>query len=409
MPTRALTAAAVLRIKPPAGGQADYFDKGYPGLALRVSYGGAKTWVYFYRLHGGKLRRLSLGRFPAMELAGARTAWQDARKAVGKGENPARRKPVAAGTFAAIADEWLKRDQKANRSHDEVKRVLDRDVKPEWEDRQFASIARSDVRDLIDGIADRGAVTYARRVHAHLHRLFQWAFGRDLVERNPVAGLPKPTAVIERDRKLTDAELAVVWKAASQTEWPFGPLFRLLILTGARREEIGALRWYEIQGDVIELKGARTKPGEPHIIPLSSAALEIVESLPRVARAAHVFTTTGATAVSGFSKAKRLLDQEAAKLNDGRALPDWRLHDLRRTMASGMQRLGVSLQVVEAVLGHISGSRAGVVGIYQQHDYAAEKKAALEAWARHVVGLVSERPAEVIPMRRLRNRGGHHD
>src|SRR6476661_890205 len=142
MAKRSLTVAAVARIKPPATGQTDYFDKGYPGLALRVSYGGTKTWVYFYRLHGGKLRRLTLGRFPAMELAGARTAWQDARKAVGKGENPARRKPVGAGTFAAIANEWLKRDQKTNRSYDEVKRVIDRDVKPEWEDRLFASIAR---------------------------------------------------------------------------------------------------------------------------------------------------------------------------------------------------------------------------------------------------------------------------
>jgi integrase len=399
MPIRSLTVAAVARIKPPAQGQADHFDKGYPGLALRVSYGGSKSWVYFYRLHGGKLRRLTLGRFPAMELADARTAWQHARLAVGKGENPARRKPVAAGTFAAVADEWLKRDQKGNRSHDEVKRVIERDVKPEWEDRLFASIARHDVRDLIDGIADRGAVTYARRVHAHLHRLFQWALGRDLIERNPVAGLPKPGEHVERDRKLSDAELAIVWKAASQTEWPFGPLFRLLILTAARREEIGALQWSEIQGDVIELKGARTKNGEPHIIPLFTTAVEIVESLPHIGKSEYVFTTTGATPVSGWSKAKALLDEEAAKINDGTALPDWRLHDLRRTAASAMQRLGISLQVVEAILGHVSGSRAGIVRIYQQHDFAAEKRAALEALARHVVGLVSGTPAKVIPIR----------
>jgi hypothetical protein len=116
MPTRSLTAAAVERIKPPAQGQTDFFDKGFPGLALRVSYGGSKTWVYFYRLHGGKVRRLTLGRFPSMELADARTAWQDTRKAVGKGENPARRKPASADSFAAVADEWLRRDQAHNRS-----------------------------------------------------------------------------------------------------------------------------------------------------------------------------------------------------------------------------------------------------------------------------------------------------
>jgi integrase len=399
MPSRALTVAAVARIKPPPKGQADHFDRGFPGLALRVSYGGAKSWVYFYRLHGGKLRRLTLGRFPGMELADARTAWQDARKAVGKGQNPARRKPVAADSFAAVADEWLKRDQKDNRSHGEVKRVIERDVKPEWEDRLFASIARPDVRDLIDGIADRGAVTYACRVQAHLHRLFQWALGRDIVETNPVAGLPKPGDVVKRDRKLTDAELAVVWKAASQTEWPFGPLFRLLILSAARREEIGALRWSEIQGDKIELAGARTKNGEPHTISLSTTAIALVEKLPRIAKAEYVFTTTGETPVSGWSKAKALLDAEVAKINDGRALPDWRLHDLRRTVATGMQRLGISLQVVEAVLGHVSGSRAGVVRIYQQHDYAPEKKLALEAWAQHVAGIVGSKPTKVIPLR----------
>ncbi len=127
MPTRSLTAAAVERIKPPRDGQADHFDKGFPGLALRVSYGGAKAWVYFYRLHG-KLRRLTLGRWPSMELADAREAWRDARRLVDAGENPARARPVAADSFAAAADEWLKRDQAHNRSHAEVRRVIERDV-----------------------------------------------------------------------------------------------------------------------------------------------------------------------------------------------------------------------------------------------------------------------------------------
>src|SRR5262252_4074301 len=145
MPTRALTVASVARIKPPKAGQVDYFDKGFPGLALRVSYGGGKAWVYLYRLHGGKLRRLTLGRYPGMELADARTAWQEARKAVGKGESPARRNPALADSFAAVADEWLRRDQAHNRSCNEVKRVIERDVKPEWDGRLIATINRRDV------------------------------------------------------------------------------------------------------------------------------------------------------------------------------------------------------------------------------------------------------------------------
>jgi integrase len=391
MPTRALTVAAVARIKPPANGQADHFDKGFPGLALRVSYGGSKTWVYFYRLHG-KLRRLTLGRFPSMELSDARTAWQDARKTVGKGENPARRKPVAADSFEAVADEWLKRDQAHNRSHNEVKRVIERDVKPAWEGRLITTIGRRDVLELIDGIADRGVVTLARRIHAHVHRLFRWSVGRGIIESNPVADLPKPGAVIKRERVLADSELALVWKAADMIGWPFGPAVRLLVLTGARREEIGSLRWTEIQGDKIELDGARTKNGKAHHIPLSGSAVELIESLPRIVAAEYVFTTTGKTPVSGWSKAKTLLDEEAAKINEGRPLPGWRFHDLRRTTATGMQRLGIILQVVEAVLGHVSGSRAGVAGIYQRHSFSEEKRAALEAWARHVAGIVSGKP-----------------
>lgn len=423
MPSRSLTVAAVERIKPPATGQADYFDKGYPGLALRVSYGGAKSWVYFYRMYGGKLRRLTLGRWPAMELADARTAWQDARKAVGKGENPARRKPTAADSFAAVADEWLKRDQANNRSHDEVKRAIERDVKPEWESRLIATIKRRDVIELIDAVADRGAVTMARRLQAHLHRLFRWAAGREIIETNPIAGVDKPGATIARDRVLTDTELVLVWNAASwdpvkKIGWPFGPAVRLLMLTGARREEIGALRWTEIRGDSfkdkqskaskaksdipeddrIELEGARTKNGEPRTIPLSRAAADLILSLPRIDKSEYVFTTTGKTPVSGWSKAKQLLDASAAETK-GKLLPKWRLHDIRRTVATVMQRLQISLQVVEAVLGHISGSRAGIVGVYQRHEYAEEKRAALEAWSRHLDSMVSGKSTKVIPIR----------
>ena len=395
MPTRALTVAAVERIKPPKQGQIDYFDRGFPGLALRLGYGGTKTWIFFYRLHSGKLRRLTLGRFPAMNLADAREVWRDARKAVGKGENPAHKKPTRADSFEAVADQWLRRDQIHNRSHAEVKRVLDRDVKPVWEGRMIATIGRRDALDLIDAIADRGAVTLARRAHAHLHRLFKWSVGRGIIEINPMADLPKPGKVVARDRVLSDAELVLIWRAAANIEWPFGPLFRLLILTGARKMEIGALRWSEIDGDTIRFERERTKNGEKFTIPLSRQALTIIEALPRMA-SEFVFTTTGQTCVSGFSKAKALLDADVAKLNRGRGLPEWRIHDLRRTVATGLQRLGVGLQVVETILGHVSGSRAGIIGIYQRHKFDDEKRAALETWARHVEALVSRNPAKVV-------------
>jgi len=385
MPTRALTAAAVERIKAPAQGQADHFDKGYPGLALRMSYGGAATWVYFYRLHG-KLHRMTLGRSPSMSLAQARDAWRTARALVGKGENPARARPAVADSFAAVVAEWLKRDQAHNRSADEVRRAFEHDVMPAWRDRLIATITRRDVIELIDAVADRGAVTMARRLHAHLHRLFRWSVGRGIIESNPMADLPKVGSETKRDRVLTDAELAKVWRAADEMGWPFGPAIKLLILTGARRDEIGALRWSEIQGNEIKLAGARTKNAEAHSIPLARAAVEIIKTLPRIAGNGLVFTTTGKTPVSGWSKAKAMIDVEVS-------IPAWRIHDLRRTCATGLQWLGTSLQVIEAVLGHISGSRAGIVGVYQRHGFDAEKRTALDAWAHEVERIVKSRRA----------------
>ena len=194
MPRRHLTVAAVSRIKSPTSGQVDHFDAGYPGLALRVSYGGAKAWVYFYRLYG-KQKRLTLGRWPSMSLSVAREAWRDARKTLDKGESPRHARPAQASSFAAVADEWLQRDQAHNRTHAQVKQRIERCATPAWGDRQISTISRRDINDLIDTVADRGAIIMARRLHAHLHRLFRWAVGRGILETNPMAHLPKPGAL----------------------------------------------------------------------------------------------------------------------------------------------------------------------------------------------------------------------
>jgi integrase len=390
LPTRSLTVAAVERLKPPAAGQLDYFDKGFPGLALRVGYGGSKTWVYFHRLHG-KLRRHTLGRFPAMELAAARDAWREARKLVDKGESPAHRRPPEADAFGNVAAEWLKRDQGENRSAAAVGSILARHVLPDWRDRMIGTITRRDASELIDRVADRVGTTMARRLQAHLHRLFRWSVGRSIIEINPMADLPKPGKEVKRDRVLERAEIAAVWKASDAIGWPFGPLFKLLLFSGARREEIGALQWSEIVGDEIRLSGARTKNGEAHVIPLAPEATALIKTLPRIADSHFVFTTTGETSVSGWSRAKRLLDAAAAQANGGAALAPWRPHDLRRTVATHLQRppISASLQVIEAILGHLSGSRAGIVGVYQRHTFDAEKRTVLEAWAGEIVRLIN--------------------
>jgi integrase len=410
MPKRALTAAAVDKLKPPKTGQVDHFDKGYPGLALRISYGGRKCWIYFYRIDG-KQRRLTLGVAPAMGLGEAREAWREARKAVEAGQDPARMKakPDRPDIFEMIAAEWLQREQfgKGRRSANEVRRILERDVVPAWGQRDIRGITRRDARELIDAIADRGAVTMARRVHAHLHALFRWSAGRDMIEANPLADLPKPGRENPRDRFLDDNELAMAWKAAETISWPFGPAVQLLILTGCRREEITRLRWSEIDGDVIRLPAERVKTGPGRTVPLSASARAILDMLPSVERSDYVFTTNGRTPISGWSRAKTLLDRAIAaeagtnaagpaRSDESDEIAPWRIHDLRRSVATGLQRLGVGLQVIEAVLGHVSGSRAGIVGVYQRHSFEDEKRVALERWGHHVAGLVSGDAAELV-------------
>jgi integrase len=373
----------------------EVFDQGYPGLALRISYGGGKSWVYFYRV-GGKLRRMTLGTYPAMSLADAREAWRNARTEAQKGGDPAtaRKRAAPATSFTGVLEDWLKRDQAHNKTKDEVKRLIDKDATAVWQHRQFGDITRRDILDVIDSVADRGSGVTARRLHAHLHRLFKWAVLRGIIESNPAADLPKPGSETKRDRVLTDAELVSVWNAAAEElGWPFGPLIQLLILTGARRNEIGCLQWVELKPAEIELSGERTKNGEPHAIPLSKLAQKLVTGLPRIGKSDFVFTTNGTSPVSSWSKVKADLDKKVK-------IAPWRLHDLRRTVATGLQKLGVNLQVIEAVLGHVSGSRAGVVGVYQRHSFDAEKRVALEAWGAHVIGLVEGRkPAKVVPIR----------
>jgi integrase len=170
----------------------------------------------------------------------------------------------------------------------------------------------------------------------------------------------------------------------------------MLILTGARREEIGQLRWSEIDNNTIKLAGSRTKNGEPHNIPLSAAACAVLHNLPRIAESDFVFTLDGSHAVSGWSRAKVDLDDLAA-------IAPWRTHDLRRTAATGLQKLSTPLQVTEAILGHVAGSRGGVVGIYQRYTYDKERRTALEAWGAHVMALVEgQKPGKVLPMRGTR-------
>jgi integrase len=272
-----------------------------------------------------------------------------------------------------------------------------------WRGRRLADIRRAEIIAMLDDVVDSGRPVAANRMLAALRTLFNWAIERDLLQVNPCTGVRAPTAETSRERVLTDDEIRLLWKATGRQGSSFSRFVRLLLLTGQRRDEVGRMRWSEIEDDLWRLAGERTKNARAHAVPLSGAARDVLASLPRIAWSDYVFTTTGRTPSRNYARGKAGLDalMRAVAEEEGMPAPEpWRLHDLRRTVASGMARLGINLPVIEKVLNHASGSFAGIVGVYQRYSFADEKRQALEAWAQHILDLAGETEAEnVVPLR----------
>jgi integrase len=326
------------------------------------------------------------------------------------------REGLAANAFGSAVVDYVTYAKTKQRSWVDVGRHLgiDEDLKvipgglaERWHDKPVAEIDGHDVFALIEDVRHRGIPGRARRVegttdalaqvfHARLSSFFGWLQSRRRIETNPVAGVAAPDGPEARDRVLTDAEVVKLWRATDEVGEPFGAIFKLLTLTGARLNEIAQMRWAELSedGTTIHLPAERVKNKRAHDVPLSPLAQSIIADVARIAGSAFVFTLTGRTPVSGFSKAKKRLD---AEMN----IAPWRTHDIRRSVASGLQRLGVPLPVTEKILNHASGSFGGIVGVYQRHDYETERRVALERWADHISSIITGEPAKVISIKRL--------
>ena len=404
------------------------WDSQIRGFGLKITPAGAKVYLVQYRTggRGTPTKRVTIGRHGApWTPEQARRKAKEVLGEVAAGRDPAGQKRAARqeqkapkNTVRAMSAEWLKRDQAGNRRLAEVQRILDHDILPVWGDRPIAELRKRDVIELIDGIADRGSPVMANRTLATVRRLFNWAAGRDIIEANPAAFVEKPGEEIRRDRVLSDAELVEVWRASKAAGFPFGDGVRLLILTLGRRDEIFRVSEPEIEvakdGATIRLPAERVKNAEGREIPLSAPALAILAGLPEIdpgededggRRARYLLSLNGRAPYSNFGWAKSNLDQRilAARREanlEAQAMAPWRLHDIRRTGATGLQRLGFRLEVIEATLGHTAGSRAGVAGVYQRHKFANEVRQALDAWGRHVEALVSGARDNVIAMAR---------
>jgi integrase len=419
LPTKKLTDLFVERVAGPAKGRLEYFDASFPGLALRVTDKGAKSWCVFYRIDG-RLRRFTIGSYPAVKPADARREAQSALDRVRAGGDPTddkrirrERRTPETETFGAVLADYLEKHFKPNNresSYLETKRAIEHDALPKWRKRPIGSITRRDVIDLVDEIIARGARVQANRTLARLKTFLKWAVQKERLTVSPIADMELPTEEQARDRVLNDDELRWLWASCDEIGWPFGPLVRLLILTAQRRDEVAGMPWRELDlaNKTWTIPRERTKNDLVHEVQLCDTAVTILESMPHIAGAAGlIFTTTGDTPVSGFSRTKRRLDaamlaakQKALGKHKVDAIPPWTLHDLRRTATTGMAKLNIPPHVVDRVLNHTSGTIRGVAAIYNRFAYLDERRAALEAWGRYVDNLVTPAPANVVQLRK---------
>jgi integrase len=425
-----LTDRGLRTLKPAdAGKRLMLWESIVPGLAARVTDTGKVSFVFMKRVAGGKTpRRITLGRFPAMSLADARKRARGILELVAQGKDPAQEiahqraaeERRRAETFGAVAEAYLERHAKRNTrpgTFKETKRVLDFDVRPAWRDRPITSITRRDVTALLHDIVDRGAPVQANRTFMVVRKLFNWAVGCGFIEQTPVAQFSMPTKERPRDRALDDAELRAFWTASGDLGWPFGHVFRLLLITACRRDEIGEARWSEVdrQAALLTVPPERYKTDMAHVVPLPAMALAILDALPRIGDSDIIFTTTGRTPSSGYSKAKAALDSrmltELRKASEERGenparvtLPPWRLHDLRRSARSRWSAIGIDHDIAERLLGHVIG---GIRRVYDAHSYLPEKRAAADRWAAHLQAILNPpEGSNVEPLRRRSAAGG---
>ena len=382
-----LTKATVDRLKLPQGkSEMIVFDEALPGFGLRIRSGGKRTWIAQYRL-GSKQRRVTIGTSETLDADEARRRARRVLSKVHLGTDPqlekAEARAQAAVTFGSVVDSYLAR-YAAKRLKPGTLTDVERYLRRHWgalSSLPVRKITRADVAARLACIAEENGGFAANRARTALGSLYAWAIAEGLADANPVVGTRKAVDEIARDRVLTDEELRLIWRHTGEGD--YGAIIRLLILTGQRREEVAAMTWGELEGTTWRISGERTKNGRAHEVSLSQPALEILGTRRRSDGRTLVFGSRGP--FSGWSKAKASLD---ARMSAALGAPaSWRLHDIRRTVATRLADLGVLPHVVEAVLNHASGHKAGVAGIYNRAIYAPEKRAALQKWADHIAAL----------------------
>jgi integrase len=439
-----LTDAAIQRYRP-TGKVREISDPGHTGLRLVIQPKGSMSFVLRFRRPGGGFGKLTLGPYDPsgreidgepvigqpLTLAAAHVlaAIQNRDRAQqidildrhrkAKSQLKTEKIEREANVFgAALVEFYIKHRTKKEHGHrprrwreDAAQLGLRYPVgadpkhdKPEvirgsladvWSDRPISEIDGDDIHGVVSAATGQN-VAKGRKTYAALSVFFGWALKQRRITSNPCIGVFHPGAPESRERVLDDTELVRFWQACDRVSVPFGALFKLLLLTGCRLREVAGMRRDELVDGLWTILGNRTKNGRSLKLQLPKLALDIVNGVPHVSDQ-FVFSTTG-TAVSGFGKAKQRLDAAMGPM------PEWRLHDLRRSFASGLAALKVQLPVVERLLNHVSGSFGGVAGVYQRYEFEPEMAKALQLWANHVEGLITGKPDNVIDMSSKRQR-----
>jgi integrase len=388
-----------------ASGTATFlWDSELAGFGAKVT-AGACSYVIQYRLGGrnSPTRRLTLGKHGVLTPDEARRAAKEKLAEVAKGSDVAQakkasREKLTGLTFAEAAQRLLDMPSSGTERYSRTKRARllnSPDVQP-IAGKPIALITRADVAAVIDAATIRSP-SAALVLHSHIRTVFAWALSRSLIEADPSFGVPAPAKPKARDRVLSDEEIKAFWQAASELNWPFSSVFKVLLLTGQRREEVSGLRWREVDLDAGQwtIAKERCKNGKAHTVDLHPEAIALLDPIgddaaPRLMKDTKsdlIYSTTGRTPVSGFSKVKARIDTRMQAILGDKFQP-WHTHDLRRTAASGMAALVFQPHIIERVLNHVSGAQGGLVSVYQRHEYRQERKAAIMAWGDHLMQLV---------------------
>ena len=394
-----------------AGKRREVPDGRVSGLYLIVQPSGAKSWAVRYRFDG-RQRKFTIGPYPVIDLSTARKKALEALAVIAGDKDPAVEKKATREarraaqstkeTVAAVAASYIERSKRNLGASwaAQSDRLLRVEIVPVIGSKRLANVARSDLHDLLDAIVDRGAPVTANRALAVFRRLCNWAIERGVITASPCDRIKAPAVEKSRDRVLSDDEIKLVWKAFEIVDWPWGQIAKLLLLTGQRRSEVAGMTWGEVDlaAKTWTIARERSKNGRAHEVPLSDAAMRILQARPHIGDK-FVFSVTGKKPVAGFSGAKKELDKAIYP----KAIKPWTFHDLRRSTASGMAGLGIAPHVVEATLNHKTGVIRGVAAVYNRYSYATEKRAALDAWARRLEAIVNgAEPSNVVELAAVR-------